>query len=185
MRKTILSLCMAALPMLHAMSQDLDAKYATTLLKPGTEAPDFRIPSIVDGDTVSLGRTLSEGDYVILDFWASWCSDCRREIPTMKGLMERYAGYGLKLIGISYDTDAAKWRNCVEQFDMPGIHCSELKRWHHGTTTDTPYGINWVPTFYLIAPDGTVVIGTVEPKRLEAAIEAAISSGKMKKKAGI
>ena len=92
-------------PVSEASGQELDAKYATTLLPPGSMAPDFSIPSIVEGDTVSLSHVLASGSYVIVDFWASWCSDCRRGIPSMKSLAEEYGEYNLEIIGISYDTD--------------------------------------------------------------------------------
>ncbi|MGM9714220.1 MAG: TlpA family protein disulfide reductase [Prevotella sp.] len=174
---------LAVIPMSPAYGQDLDAKYATTLLPSGSEAPDFTIPSIVEGESVSLSHILSGGSYVILDFWASWCSDCRREIPSMKRLADEYKDYNLKVIGISYDTDATAWKNCVSQYDMQWIHCSELKRWHHGTTTDTPYGIKWVPSFYLLSPDGRVVIGTVEMGRLEEAVRKLADDGKLRKTA--
>ena len=62
-------------PVSEASGQELDAKYATTLLPPGSMAPDFSIPSIVEGDTVSLSHVLASGSYVLVDFWASWCSD--------------------------------------------------------------------------------------------------------------
>ena len=168
-------------PVSEASGQELDAKYATTLLPPGSMAPDFSIPSIVEGDTVSLSHVLASGSYVIIDFWASWCSDCRRGIPSMKSLAEEYGEYNLEIIGISYDTDPKAWRDCVEQYAMRWTHCSELKRWHYGTTTDTAYGIKWVPTFYLIAPDGHVVIATVEMDRLIQAVRTLAGEGKIRK----
>lgn len=172
---------LAVIAVSPAYSQELDAKYATSLLPPGSEAPDFTIPSIVEGESVSLGSIVDGGSYVILDFWASWCSDCRREIPAMKRLVDEYKDYNLKVIGISYDTDATAWKNCVSQYAMQWIHCSELKRWRHGTTTDTPYGIHWVPSFYLLSPDRRVVIGTVEMERLAETVKKLADEGKLRK----
>ena len=89
-----LAIMMAAAPTTWAQAQtentnatttataaaDDDAKYATTLLKPGTQAPDFNL-STADGKTLSLSEL--KGRYVVLDFWASWCPDCRRDLPHM------------------------------------------------------------------------------------------------------
>ena len=59
--------------------EDLDAKYATNLLKPGTDAPDINLKTI-DGKQFSL-KSL-RGKYVVLDFWATWCPDCRKDLRT-------------------------------------------------------------------------------------------------------
>ena len=63
--------------------EDLDAKYATELPKAGTVAPDFTLSSL-DGNTISLSDF--KGKYVVLDFWASWCPDCIRDIPVYSNL---------------------------------------------------------------------------------------------------
>ena len=64
----------------QATEVDLDEQYATELLKPGTVAPDFELPS-PDGKKVSLSQF--KGKYVVLDFWASWCPDCRKNAPNI------------------------------------------------------------------------------------------------------
>ena len=69
-------------------AQDADSLYAKGLLQPGTEAPDFTLPS-PDGSRHSLSSL--RGSYVVLDFWASWCPDCRKDIPEMKRLHAEWA----------------------------------------------------------------------------------------------
>ncbi len=66
---------------LFAQEQDLDLQYATELLKPGTPAPDFTLTDI-NGHDVSLRDF--RGRQVVLVFWASWCPDCRAEVPDLK-----------------------------------------------------------------------------------------------------
>ena len=58
--------------------EDLDAKYATSLVQPGTVAPDFTM-NTPDGKPFSLSSL--KGKTVVLDFWASWCPDCRKDAP--------------------------------------------------------------------------------------------------------
>ncbi len=154
-----------------AMAQDMDAKYAVDLLKPGTEAPLFTLKD-QEGKPVSLAEKLKQNKYVILDFWASWCPDCRKEIPNVKALVDQYKGYGIEVIGISFDTDTAAWNSCVHKNDMTWTHVSELKKWKRETEIDRTYHINWIPTMYLIGPDGKVILGTVEQPRLQAAVDS-------------
>ncbi len=163
-----------------AMAQDMDAKYATDLLKPGTEAPLFTLKNQA-GKPVSLAEMLKQNKYVILDFWASWCPDCRKEIPNVKALVDQYKDYGLEVVGISFDTDTAAWNSCVRKNDMTWIHVSELKKWKRETEIDRTYHINWIPTMYLIGPDGKVILGTVEQPRLQAAVDSLAKAGKLTK----
>lgn len=163
-----------------AMAQDMDAKYATDLLKPGTEAPLFTMKT-QSGKPVSLAEQLKQNKYVVLDFWASWCPDCRKEIPNVKALVDQYKDYGLEVIGISFDTDTAAWNSCVRKNDMTWTHVSELKKWKRETEIDCTYHINWIPTMYLIGPDGKVILGTVEQPRLQAAVDSLAKAGKLTK----
>ena len=79
--------------------EDADAKYAADLLKPGTEAPDFVVDSVKN-------RSLSyyRGAYVVLDFWASWCPDCRKDIPKVQEIDSLYRDK-VAVIGVSFDTN--------------------------------------------------------------------------------
>ena len=63
--------------------EDLDAKYGAELLKPGTVAPDFTLKDL-DGLPVKLSEL--RGRRVVLVFWASWCPDCRAEVPDLKAM---------------------------------------------------------------------------------------------------
>lgn len=79
----------------HATAQDLDEKYATDLLKAGTEAPDMRVGTGKDGKAVRLSDL--KGKYVLINFWASWCPDCRRETPALQRLWQKYGEKGLQI----------------------------------------------------------------------------------------
>ncbi len=152
-----------------AQSDSLDEKYGRDLLKAGTKAPDFTLKTADRKDI-----TLSEyrGSYVVLDFWASWCPDCRKDIPQMKELFNEFKDQNVSFIGISYDTDRDAWINCYwNNYKMYWTQVSELKKWKNGTTTDKLYKVNWIPTMYLIDPEGKVVLGTVDINRLRHALE--------------
>lgn len=152
-----------------APEADLDSLYAQQLLKPGVEAPDFILP-MVNGYRVQLSEL--RGKYVLLDFWASWCPDCRKDIPQVK---ELYAKYGQKVefIGVSFDVDHDRWAKCVVDNGMRWKQVSELKKMRESATAKA-FGVKWIPSMTLIAPDGkvafsTVVIGRMEQKLSEVA----------------
>ena len=149
---------------------NLDAKYAVNMLKPGTRAPEFKLRTY-DGRDISLSQY--RGSYVVLDFWASWCPDCRRDIPAMKALYEQFRDYGVQFIGISFDTDREVWAKTYwSQYQMNWTQVSELKKFRKNTMIDQLYKVDWIPSMYLIDPDGKIVMGTVEINKLKAKLEA-------------
>ena len=145
---------------------DLDSVYAQKLLKPGTTAPDFILP-MPNGYRVQLAEF--KGKYVLLDFWASWCPDCRKDIPAVKAMYEKY-GKNVIFIGVSFDTDRDRWAKCVADNGMTWRQVSELKRMREAKIAQT-YGVQWIPSMTLVGPDGKVVLSTVVLKRMEKALE--------------
>lgn len=145
---------------------DLDSVYAQKLLKPGTTAPDFILP-MPNGYRVQLAEF--KGKYVLLDFWASWCPDCRKDIPAVKAMYEKY-GKNVVFIGVSFDTDRDRWAKCVADNGMTWRQVSELKRMREAKIAQT-YGVQWIPSMTLVGPDGKVVLSTVVLERMEKALE--------------
>ena len=100
-----------------------------------------------------LNALIGQGQYVLLDFWASWCGPCREEIPNVIKLNAKYAGKGLKVIGVTVkdkpeDSLAAIQElgiNYDQIFDLEGIVCSK-------------YPIEGIPHFFLLAPSGEIVL---------------------------
>lgn len=143
--------------------QDPDVQYGAQLLKAGSVAPEFRLKG-PDGKELALSDF--RGKYVVLDFWASWCGDCRRDIPNIKAMYENYSKKGVEFVGVSFDDNAERWQNAIKEFGLKYHQVSELKKWK---TTDiyAAYGIKWIPTIYIIGPDGKVKLATVLSKRAE------------------
>ena len=81
MKRIILSTMFLLATFATVVAQDLDSKYATNLLKNGTVAPEFTLRT---ADEKEIKLSEFRGNYVVLDFWASWCPDCRKDIPAMK-----------------------------------------------------------------------------------------------------
>lgn len=170
MKKIILFLSLVLMSMtVSAQSDSLDAKYGKNLLKAGSKAPDFKL---LTADKKEISLSDFSGSYVVLDFWASWCPDCRKDIPEMKALFKEFGDQTVKFIGISFDTDRDAWINAYwNTYKMNWTQLSELKRWKHGTTIDRLYHVDWIPTMYLVDPDGRIVLGTVDINRLREALQ--------------
>ena len=138
--------------------QDMDDKYATELVKAGTPAPDFKMKT-PEGKTIQLSK-VAKGKTVVLDFWASWCPDCRKDAPEVVRLYEAYKKYGIEFIGISMDTDVEAWKKAIEKFGITYPQVSELKKFKE-TDIAKAYGVKWIPSMVVIGPDGQVKLSTV------------------------
>jgi len=149
-------------------SDDLDAKYATSLLKVGEQAPEFAMTT-PSGNNIALSSM--RGRYVVIDFWASWCPDCRKDLPRMAALAQKYAERGIEFVGVSFDTDKAAWTSAIEKYGLRYAQVSELKKMKESATADA-YGVKWIPSMYLIDPEGRVKLATVMIDKLEAALAA-------------
>ncbi|MBQ6379609.1 MAG: alpha/beta fold hydrolase [Prevotella sp.] len=138
--------------------QDMDDKYATELVKAGTPAPDFKMKT-PEGKTIQLSK-VAKGKTVVLDFWASWCPDCRKDAPEVVRLYEAYKKFGVEFIGISMDTDVEAWKKAIEKFGITYPQVSELKKFKE-TDIAKAYGVKWIPSMVVIGPDGQVKLSTV------------------------
>lgn len=166
-----------ALPVGEAAdAPDADATYAAALLAPGTPAPDFTLAT-PDGAMVSLADL--RGQYVVIDFWASWCPDCRKDLPAVKSLYERHASQGVAFVGVSFDTEKEKWTRCIEENGLAWTQVSPLQKWktkHEDGTQEVlipvaeDYRVEWIPTMYLIDPEGRVALATVMVEKMARAL---------------
>lgn len=150
----------------NAAAQDADSLYAKELLQPGTEAPDFTLAA-PDGTKHSLSSL--RGSYVVLDFWASWCPDCRKDIPAMNELYAKY-GRNIKFVSVSFDEKKDAWTGCVSANGMEWLQLSELKKWKE-TSVSKLYNVKWIPAMYLIDRQGRVVMSTVMVEKLAAKLK--------------
>ena len=175
-RTLFLCLLMAALTCLQAQVPDLDTKYAAELLKPGTPAPDFKLQT-PDGKTLQFSD-FAKGKYVVIDFWASWCPDCRKDLPEIIRMYNRWHEKGVEFLGISFDTDKQKWTDYIAQAGVLYPQVSELKRMNQSDVAKA-YGVRWIPSIYLIGPDGKVLVSTVLSYKIECELATSFNNDKL------
>ena len=104
-------------------AEDLDSVYTKEMLPIGTEVPDVMLDSIHNVSLKSM-----RGRYVVLHFWASWCPDCRKDMPAMNELSYVYSSDSIVFVHISYDTNKEVWQKYITDNKMFGMEISELKK---------------------------------------------------------
>ena len=156
-------------------SCDPDVKYASDLLKSGTQAPDFTLKSS-DGKTLKLGDF--KGKYVVLDFWASWCPDCCKDIPEVQRMYKDFHGKGVEFVGVSFDTDKDKWISALRRYKIEYPQGSELVKFHE-TKISKDYGVKWIPSLFLIDKGGKVVLSTVLSYKVEKKLTELLGERKL------
>lgn len=124
--------------------------------KEGEEAIGFTYPD-KDGKEYSLSSF--EGSLVYVDVWATWCSPCIGEIPSLKKLEEDYHGQKIVFVSISTDSDREAWLKMVEEEGLCGIQLYAGSEWGNdgmkGISRD--YAIFGIPRFMLFSKDGKVI----------------------------
>jgi peroxiredoxin len=138
--------------------KDMDAKYAKELIKAGAVAPDFKMQT-PDGKKFQFSKW-AKGKTVVIDFWASWCPDCRKDAPEVVRMYREYHQKGIEFLGVSMDTDVEAWKKGIEKFGIEYPQVSELKKFKE-TDIAKAYGLNWIPSMVVVGPDGKVVLSTV------------------------
>ena len=153
---------------LFAQEQDLDLQYATELLKPGTPAPDFTLTDI-NGHSVSLRDF--QGRKVVLVFWASWCPDCRAEVPALKELQAKSDPRKVAFVAVSFDRTKDAWEKYVKENEMTGVQLFETAP-RKESEINTAYHVKWIPSLYLIDEQGKVALSTVVLEKIAKALNS-------------
>jgi peroxiredoxin len=144
----------------------LAAESTTAQVKVGQMAPDISLPD-ANGSIVKLSSL--KGKVVLIDFWASWCRPCRASIPAVIKLYEAYKTKGFEVYGVSIDEKKKSWINAVSQDGINYTQVNDKAGWYAKVTE--VYGVNEIPSTFLLNKNGEVVAVNLEGKELEDEIK--------------
>lgn len=119
----------------------------------------------------STGEKLSDyvgkGNYVLVDFWASWCGPCKREIPNLVKILKKHQDKGLTVLGVAVWDKVEDTKQAIETFKIEWPVMLDAQ-----TGPTDLYGISGIPHIILFAPDGTIVSRGLQGEELAAAVDA-------------
>ena len=117
-------------------------------------------------DTVGHPITLSQlaqGKLLLIDFWASWCPDCRKANPDVVAAYQAFHAQGFDILGVSFDTDKAAWLAAIKKDGLTWTHVSDLQGWSNAA--GALYAVAFIPQNALIK-EGMIVARNLEGEEL-------------------
>jgi peroxiredoxin len=134
----------------------------------GGVAPDIVLES-PEGKTVKLSDY--RGKYVLLDFWASWCGPCLREVPNVKIVYDKYRDKGFEVFGVSLDDEKQRdaWLKKIDERNMNWVQVSSLKGWN--CPSAKLYNVSGIPKTFLLDPQGRIIATDLRGEALIAKMD--------------
>ncbi|MBN2669584.1 MAG: TlpA family protein disulfide reductase [Bacteroidales bacterium] len=152
-------------------------------LEIGDKAPDLKFMS-PEGKEIALSDL--KGQIVLIDFWASWCSPCRRENPNVVEAYNLYKdknfknGEGFTIYSVSLDKDAESWKQAITADGLIWpYHVSDLKHWRSDAAK--LYQVRGIPTNFLIDGNGVIIGKSLRGQRLHEALAEIVVKERSKK----
>lgn len=123
----------------------------------GDKAANFTASSL-NGETFQLADF--EGRFVLLHFWGSWCGPCRQQNPALVRCIQQIGLKKIRPISIAIEKDSSRWQKAIQQDGLFWPHqvmdASSSLKFLNGPISDL-YGVNQVPTDFLINPKGQII----------------------------
>jgi peroxiredoxin len=156
---------------LAALMEQAEQTATERNLRVGTKFPDFHERDL-QGKPLTLARY--RGQIVLIEFWATWCEVCLGELPALVETYRLYRDRGFEVVGVSLDTDLKKLAALVAEKEIPWPQFSDGKGWENKLAVK--YGVNRIPTTYLLDRSGRILGKNLSGKALRAEVEKALET---------
>ena len=133
----------------------------------GQKFTDFTMQT-PEGQEVKLSDYVGKGKVVLIDFWASWCGPCRREMPNLVEAYKQYKDKNFEIVGVSLDRDLEAWKKGIADLNITWPQMSDLKYWDcEGAKL---YAVSSIPHTLLVDAEGTIVARGLHGEELQQKI---------------
>ena len=130
----------------------------------GQKFTDFEMKT-PEGKSVKLSDYVGKGKIVLVDFWASWCGPCRREMPNLVEAYAKYKNKKFEIVGVSLDQNSKSWEDAINKLNITWPQMSDLKYWNcEGAKL---YAVSSIPHTVLINEEGIIIARGLHGEELQ------------------
>jgi peroxiredoxin len=130
----------------------------------GQKFTDFEMKT-PEGKAVKLSDYVGKGKVVLIDFWASWCGPCRREMPNLVEAYKNYKNKNFEIVGVSLDQNGEAWKDGIAKLNITWPQMSDLQYWN--SEGAKLYAVSSIPHTVLIDGEGTIIARGLHGEELQ------------------